>query len=185
MGADKQRRVVRCCGEVGGRSVGRDGGDLRRRGSMGRAGDVGLKSASSNVVKISYGALSQPISASSLWVGLTSVGRHCIMGWNRVYGAGVRKGDAGGAYAPKCLQGDDVCAVLIRSERLRGMVRQSPAVSLCLYTPIEKVSCNISSRPLSDIASRLKQSILNKVHQIRRQIHPEEQSPINAIGLAI
>jgi hypothetical protein len=30
------------------------------------------------------------------------------MGWNRVYGAGVRKGDVGEAYALKFLQGDGV-----------------------------------------------------------------------------
>jgi hypothetical protein len=141
---------------------------------------------SSKMRPYSYGALSQPISTSSwLCVGLASVGRHCIMGWNRVYGAGMRKGDVGGAYMPKCLQGDDVCAVLIRNERPRGMVRQFPAVSLCLYTPIEKVSAIFLHvhYPTSSLGSN--SSSLTKVHRIRRKIHPQKQSLIDAIGLAI
>jgi hypothetical protein len=162
---------------------------LRRSGSIGMAGDVGLMSASSNVfknasifVRCAF-TIDQRFQLAMRWARVG--GKTLYNGVEPSLWGGVKKGDAGGAYAPKCLQGDDVCAVLIRSERLRGMVLQSPAVSLCPYTATEKTSDIFlhAHYPTSSLGSN--SSSLTKVHRIRTQIHPEEQSPIDAIGLAI
>jgi hypothetical protein len=75
--------------------------------------------------------------------------------------------------------------VLIGSERLRGMVRRSPADSLCLYIPTEKARAIFLHVHYQTSSLGSNSSSLTKVHRIRRKIHPQQQSLIDAIGLAI